>query len=113
MQNYNKNKKLYLTYCNDNTFYGWTMPQKLPVNNLECEKTYKSLMRIDYKDWNDYKNYKEYNKNSDLGYIFEVDVEYPKLLYDSCNDLPFLTERMKIKKCQTIVCKLKKSMLCM
>ena len=41
---------------------------------------------------------KNYDKNSDKGYILEVDVEYPKNLHDSFNDLPFLPERMKIKK---------------
>lgn len=37
-----------------------------------------------------------YCKNSGKGYMFKVDVEY---LHDSWNDLPILTERMKIKKC--------------
>ena len=33
--------------------------------------------------------------------ILDVDVEYPKDLPDSHNDLPFLPERMKIIKCKT------------
>ena len=33
---------------------------------------------------------KKYNKNSYKGYIFEVNVEYPKDVHDLHSDLPFL-----------------------
>ena len=36
---------------------------------------------------------KIYNKNSDEGYIPEVDIEYPKNLHGLNSDLPFLSER--------------------
>ena len=56
------------------------------------------------------KNHDEY---SDKRYILEVDVEYPKRLHNLHNDLPFLLERMSIKKCNKLVCNLydKKNML--
>ena len=53
---------------------------------------------------------KKIDDNNDEGYIFEVDVEYPKQLYDSQNDLPSLSERMKIRKLGAI-CMIKKLML--
>ena len=41
---------------------------------------------------------KNYNKNSDVGCFLEVDVEYPKNLWGSHKNLPFLSETKKQKK---------------
>ena len=41
---------------------------------------------------------KNYDEDSDVGYILEVDVKYPKWLHNLHNDLLFLPERMKNKK---------------
>ena len=49
---------------------------------------------------------KIYDEDSDKGYIFEVHVEYLKNLHDLHSDLPFLHERMKINKCNKLVCNL-------
>ena len=47
---------------------------------------------------------KSYDENSDKGYIFKADTEYPKRLYNFFNDLPFLSERIKTKKGNKLVC---------
>ena len=49
---------------------------------------------------------KDYEEDGDKGYTFEVDIDYPKNLLNLHNDLPFLSERMKIKKCNKLVCNL-------
>ena len=49
---------------------------------------------------------KNYDEDSDKGYILEVDVKYSKNLHGLHDDLPFLPERMKIDKCEKLVCKL-------
>ena len=49
---------------------------------------------------------KNYDEDSDKGYIFEVHVEYPKNLHGLQINLPFLPERMKINKCNKLVCNL-------
>ena len=37
------------------------------------------------------------------GYLLEVDVKYPKELHDSRNDLPFMSEKMKINGLEKLV----------
>ena len=49
---------------------------------------------------------KKYDEDSNKGYIFEVDVECPKNLLHLHSDLPSLSERMKIKNCNKLVCSL-------
>ena len=76
--------------------YGWAKSQKLPVDGFKwIEKN--DLLKFD-------ENFiKNYNENSDIGYILEVDIEYPKSLHMLHSDLPFLPERMKINKCRKLV----------
>ena len=49
---------------------------------------------------------KNYDEDSDEGHILKADIEYPKRLHNLHNDLPFLPEIMKIKKCNKFVCNL-------
>ena len=47
---------------------------------------------------------KNYDENSNKGYSLEVDVEYPKILFNLHSDLPFLTKRKKTEECNKLVC---------
>ena len=66
--------------------YGWAMSKKLPINGFRFE--------------NDLSKFKEnfiknYNENSDTGYFLEISVEYPKKLFDSHKNVPFLPQTKK------------------
>ena len=91
MKNYDKNiESSYLMYSDANNLYGWAMSQKLPVNGFRWVHD-ASRFNEDF--------IKNYNENSDI-----VDVEYPKKLFDSQKDLPFLPERKTLEKVEKLVC---------
>ena len=71
------------------------MSQRLPVNGF---KWVERLLKFNESFP------KGYNENSDWGYFLEVDVEHPNKLFNLHRDLPFLPERMKIQKCNKLVC---------
>ena len=98
MRDYNKSEeKSFLEYLEANNLYGCAMPEPLPVDGFD---RIKDLSKID-EDF-----IKSYDKDSDKGYILEVDVKYPKNLHDLYSDLPSLPERTKIDKCKKLVCNL-------
>ena len=97
MKNYNnKEESSYIQYLDPNNLYGWAMSKKLPVNGFTW---------IDNNEINE-EFIKNYDENNNKGYIFQVDVKYPKKLHELHNDLPFLPERMEINKCKKLVCNL-------
>ena len=100
MKNYNNNNEesSYIQYLDANNLYGWAMSKKLPVNGFRWLDSDK----INEINEEFLKNYNENNK----GYIFEVDVKYPKRLHDLHSDLPFLSERIEINKCKKLICNL-------
>ena len=73
------------------------MSQKLPVDSFKLKKKTSKFNK---------KFIRNYDEDRDKRYIFEVDVKYSKRLYNFHSDLPFLPKRMKIKKCNKVVCNL-------
>ena len=47
---------------------------------------------------------KKYDEDCNKGSLLEVDVEYPKELFNFHKDLSFLPERKKVKKVEKLVC---------
>ena len=95
----NNEESLYIQYLDANNLYGWAMSKKLPVNGFKW---------LDSDKINEINEgfIKNYDENNDKGYIFEVDVKYLKRLHELQSDLPFLSERMKVNKCNKLVCNL-------
>ena len=70
-------------YLDANNLYQWAMPQKLPVNGFEWVE--------------DLSEFKE-------DFIKKYDEDLSKNLHNLHRYLPFLPERMKIGKCNKLVC---------
>ena len=71
------------------------MSKKLPVNGFEW-----------VEELSEFKEHfiKNYDEDSNKGFFLEVDVQYPKKIHNLHSDLPFLPEKLKIKKCNKLVC---------
>ena len=88
MANYNKEKpSKYIMYYDANNLYGWAMNQQLAVGNFKWEST---------MNWNTERIMNIDAENS-TGYIFEVDLEYPKEIHDLHNHYPLCPERKLVK----------------
>ena len=96
MKNYDKNNESsYIENLDANNLYGWAMSQKLPVNGFKWVEKLSRFNEIFIKN---------YNENSDIGYFLEVDIDYPKELFNLHKDLPFLPERKKVEKVEKLIC---------
>ena len=89
MKDYDKNK--------ESSYLQYSEVQKLPVNKFGWIKDI-SHFNEDFKQNND--------EESDGGCFLEVHVQYLEKLHNFHNDLPFLSERMKIEKVEELVANL-------
>ena len=100
MQNFDPNKpSKFIQYLDANNLYGWAMSQSLPVGgfrwmtNLTKEKVLEILEKANSSMTNMGKR----------GYIFEVDLEYPKELWKSHNDYPLAPEKIKVNGVEKLI----------
>ena len=102
MKNYNNNEESsYIQYLDANNLYGCAMSKILPVNGFKWIDNNETAEHVINEEF-----IKNYNEKDNKGYILEVDVKYPKRLDELHSDLQFLSERMKIDKCNKLVCDL-------
>ena len=85
MHDYNPNKhSTFITYLDKNNLYGWSMSKYLPYGE------FKWLKNVDELD------IMSINEKSDVGYILEVDLKYPKELHILHNDYPLAPEKLTV-----------------
>ena len=102
IKNYDGNKESSFLIRDDaSDLYGFAMCKTLPVDNFKWVDKISIFTEVSCIILFIIKNYDE---EYDTGYLFVVDVEYPKNLHKPHSDLTFLPERMKIVKCTKIVC---------
>ena len=74
----------YIIYHDTNNLYGWAMLQPLPVGDFECKTEFEGF------------DVNEVADNAEIGYILEVDLEYPEELHDLHNDYALAPEKIEI-----------------
>ena len=88
LDDYDPNKpSSHCIYLDANNLYGWAMSQKMPYDNHQWLSE-EEILNLNIKDL---------KPDADVGYIFEVDLEYPCELHDLHNDFPLAPVRRKVK----------------
>ena len=83
MTNFDPTKpETYIQYLDANNLYGWGMSQPLPTHGFKWMKNITKEKVIKILEQND----------DSRGYIFDVDLEYPKHLWELHNDYPLAPE---------------------
>ena len=94
MKDFDESKhSTFIQYLDANNLYGWAMSQKLPTHGfkrIDVDKS-KVLKLLEKKETNQ-------------GFIFEVDLDYPESLWDSHNDYPLAPEKIKVDKIDKLIC---------
>ena len=88
MKNYDPTQpSKYIMYLDANNLYGWAMNQKLSVGGYKWENI---------EEWNE-ERIKNITDDDERGYIFEVDLEYPKEIHDRHNLYPLCPEKKRVQ----------------
>ena len=91
---YDSSKELkYITCLDSNNLYGWAVSQYVPYSGC------KWLNRKEISDF----CLNSISENSSIGYILEVDLQYPSELHELYNDYPLAPEKLEI--CQNMLSK--------
>ena len=101
MKDYNHNKpSKFIQYLDATNLYGWAMSQSLPTHGF---KWMKNLTKETLMDILEKVNDSMTNPIKRKGYIFEVDLEYPKDLWKSHNDYPLAPEKLKVNGVEKLI----------
>ena len=100
MKDFNPDKpSKFIQYLDANNLYGWAMSQSLPTHGFKwmTNLTKENVLNILEKTNN------SMNNKCKKGFIFEVDLEYPKELWESHNDYPLAPEKMKVNGVEKLI----------
>ena len=101
MKEFNPDKpSKFIQYLDANNLYGWAMSQSLPTHGF---KWMKNLTKETLMDILEKANDSMANPINKKGYIFEVDLEYPKELWKSHNDYPLAPEKLKVNDVEKLI----------
>ncbi|CAH3198068.1 unnamed protein product, partial [Porites evermanni] len=104
MKDYNPDKEsTFIQYLDANNLYGWAMTQQLPTHGFSWMK---NITKEKVMDILDKANYSMSNRGR-KGYIFEVDLEYPKKIWEKHNDYPLAPEKMTVNGVEKLICHFK------
>ena len=87
LPDYDETKEISYNYQQDcNNLYGYSMCQNLPVDEIDWCNNFNENIIQDYKS------------SDPIGYVLEVDLDYPEHLHDEHNDYPLAPEHLTINK---------------
>ena len=93
MKTYDPQKtSTYIQYLDANNLYGWAMSQPLPTHGFKWVKNITKEKVFDILEQGGF-----------LGYIFDVDLEYPKHLWKLHNDYPLAPEPIKVDGVEKLI----------
>ena len=75
----------YISYLDANNLYGLAMCKKLPYDNFQWHYTQNTENKV-----------MKYTDDDEVGYILEVDLEYPEEIHDLHKDYPMAPENIAI-----------------
>ncbi|CAH3172567.1 unnamed protein product [Porites lobata] len=97
MKTYDPQKpSTYIQYLDANNLYGWAMSQSLPTHGFELVENITKTQVLNILEG-----------NSKKGYIFDVDLVYPKHLWEKHNDYPLAPELIKVNGVEKLICHFK------
>ena len=94
MKNFDSLKpETYIQYLDANNLYGWAMSQSLPTHGFKWVKNITKEKVLNILE----------QRSSSKGYIFDVDLEYPKHLWKLHNDYPLAPEPTKVDGVEKLI----------
>ena len=91
-----KKESNYIIYLDCNNLYGHSQSQYLPYGGFSFLKKNENGQFLNHENEIFYLNLCE--AHDEIGYLLEVDLEYPAHLHDDHNDYPLAVEKCSVKK---------------